>query len=72
MRNGARIALGVLLAVIGSIWTLQGLGYVAGSAMTGVTVWAIIGPVVAIAGVILVVRSFRERRRGRRPADDLS
>jgi drug/metabolite transporter superfamily protein YnfA len=58
------IALGAVLVVIGGVWTLQGLGYLAGSAMTGATVWAIIGPIVALVGVILIVRSVRTGRPG--------
>jgi len=62
----------VLLAVVGAaaalaglIWTLQGLGYVGGSFMSGATVWAIIGPVVALAGLVLIIIASRSRRRAR-------
>jgi len=37
----AAIVLGALLVVMGAVFTLQGLGYLAGSAMTGVTLWAV-------------------------------
>jgi len=50
-----------MLVVVGGIWTLQGLGVLGGSAMSGVTTWAVIGPVVAVAGVALVVASRRRR-----------
>ena len=50
---------GVILVLIGGLWTLQGLGIVAGSAMSGVTLWAIVGPVVALVGVYLVWRGIR-------------
>jgi hypothetical protein len=61
MKRPAAIALGVLLVVIGVVWTLQGLGSLGGSAMTGVTLWAIVGPVVALVGVLLVARGGRAR-----------
>ena len=61
MSPGLRLALGVMLVVVGAIWTLQGLGVLGGSAMSGVTTWAVIGPVVAVAGVALVVTSRRRR-----------
>ncbi len=61
MNKNLRVGLGVLLVLVGLVWTLQGLGYLAGSAMTGVTLWAIIGPIVAILGVLLVARSVRSR-----------
>ena len=61
MNSNLRVGLGVLLVLMGLIWTMQGLGYLKGSAMTGVTLWAIIGPLVAILGVLLVARAVRAR-----------
>jgi hypothetical protein len=49
------LVVGVLMVGVGVLWTLQGLGYVEGSAMTGEETWAIIGPAVAGLGVALVV-----------------
>jgi hypothetical protein len=54
-RSPYLIALGVLLFLVGVLWTLQGLGVVGGSAMSGVTAWAVIGPVVALGGLALVL-----------------
>jgi len=54
-------AVGVLLLLAGVVWTLQGLGYVAGSFMSGATIWAVIGPVVAIAGLVVTTVSIRRR-----------
>ncbi|WP_411284694.1 hypothetical protein [Lapillicoccus sp.] len=62
MKRPGLVAVGVLLVLVGVLWTLQGLGYVAGSVMTGVTVWAVIGPVVALLGILLVLRGVRGRR----------
>ena len=45
---------GVLMFAVGLLWTLQGLGYVGGSSMTGDDTWAVIGPAVAGLGVALV------------------
>jgi hypothetical protein len=55
------ITLGLLLAAVGALWTFQGLGYVEGSPMTGVAVWAIIGPLVAGFGVALLLVGLRRR-----------
>ena len=52
---------GILLIVVGVIWTLQGVGVLGGSVMSGSTMWAIIGPIVAIVGVYLIVRWWRSR-----------
>ena len=47
---------GILLIAVGLVWTLQGIGVLGGSAMTGSMMWAIIGPILAIIGIYLVVR----------------
>jgi len=62
MNRSLRAGLGVLLVLVGLIWTLQGLRVLGGSAMSGVTLWAIIGPVVAIVGVYLLAGAVRSRR----------
>jgi hypothetical protein len=63
MRQLVLIVVGVLLVLAGAVWTLQGLGYISGSFMTGATVWAIIGPVVLLAGLAIMVAALRSRRR---------
>ena len=55
------IALGVLMVLVGALWTGQGLGYIGGSAMTDQTVWAVIGPILAGFGLALVLVSARRR-----------
>jgi hypothetical protein len=62
MKKNLRGGLGVLLVLVGLVWTLQGLGYVGQGGMTGVKLWAIIGPIVAIIGVFLVAGALRARR----------
>jgi hypothetical protein len=51
-----------LMILVGVLWTLQGLGYVGGSSMTGDEKWAIIGPAVAGLGVALAWVVLRRRR----------
>ena len=53
--------LGGLMVVAGAVWTFQGLGYLEGSAMTGVAAWAIIGPLVAGFGVAVLIVGLRRR-----------
>jgi hypothetical protein len=65
MRQVLLMVMGVAAALAGIVWTLQGLGYVGGSFMSGATVWAVIGPVVALAGLVLIVIASRARRRAR-------
>jgi hypothetical protein len=61
MTRTALLILGGLLIAVGAVWTLQGLGYLPGSVMSGVTLWAIVGPIVALVGVVLIVRVARRR-----------
>jgi hypothetical protein len=56
-------ALGVLLTVAGVVWTLQGLGYIGGSSMTGSSFWAVVGPIVAAVGVSLTYVAIRGPRK---------
>ncbi|QWZ07823.1 hypothetical protein KRR39_20925 [Nocardioides panacis] len=62
MRKTLTITLGVLMVVIGAVWTFQGLGYLKGSPMTGVELWAILGPLVAGLGVALAIVGVRSPR----------
>ena len=43
--NSPRFWLGVALVLIGGVWFGQGMGWIGGSAMSGVALWAIVGPV---------------------------
>ncbi|HEX2356148.1 MAG TPA: hypothetical protein VHI50_06770 [Micromonosporaceae bacterium] len=63
MKGWLPLALGLLAIVIGAVWTLQGLGYLEGSAMTGERAWAVVGPIVVLAGLVLVAVGLRARGR---------
>lgn len=52
--------LGVLLAFVGIVWFLQGIGVLPGSFMTGQVNWAIYGGVTFIAGVGLLLVNRRK------------
>ena len=57
------VALGGVMLLMGGVWTAQGLGWLDGSAMSGESTWAIIGPLVAGLGVALIIVG--AQRRGR-------
>ena len=61
---------GLLVAVAGVVFTLQGVGLVGGSVMSGSTFWVVAGPLIAIAGLATTVVGLRRRsvllRRGGR------
>jgi hypothetical protein len=65
MRQVVIVVVGAAAVLAGLVWTLQGLGYVGGSFMSGATVWAVIGPLVALAGLVLIGLGLRARRRVR-------
>jgi hypothetical protein len=62
MRSWLALALGALAVLMGAVWTLQGLGYLEGSEMTGERIWAVIGPIVGLAGLVVVIAALRSRR----------
>jgi hypothetical protein len=53
------VVTGALLTLVGAVWTLQGVGVLGGSVMSGVTFWAVVGPVVAIVGLLMLWRGVR-------------
>lgn len=61
-----RPVVGVILLVVGVLWSLQGAGAVGGGAMSGHSQWLVIGIVVALAGVALLLGGVVKRRAGRR------
>jgi hypothetical protein len=52
---------GLLVAVAGVIFTLQGFGLIGGSVMTGSTIWAVAGPLIALAGLATAAVGVRRR-----------
>ena len=62
MRPVVTLLGGVALVAVGLLWTLQGLGVVGGSVMSGVTLWAVIGPLVVLGGIGLIVWNRRRPR----------
>jgi hypothetical protein len=62
MKNSLLIGAGALVTVAGIVFALQGLGYLGGSVMSGVTFWAVAGPLIALAGIAIAVFGLRHRR----------
>jgi hypothetical protein len=50
---------GVLLLIAGTVFALQGFGVLGGSVMSGSTFWAAAGPVIALAGLALLIGGVR-------------
>jgi hypothetical protein len=62
MINRVLVTVGVLAIVAGVIFALQGFGALGGSAMSGSSVWAALGPLIALAGLLAVVTGVRRLR----------
>jgi hypothetical protein len=56
------LGVGALLVIVGLVWFLQGIDVLGGSGMSGQTLWAVIGPIVAIVGAGILVGALRTRR----------
>jgi hypothetical protein len=50
---------GIVLILLGGLWTLQGVGILGGSAMTGQVFWAIVGMILLIVGIVLCALGVR-------------
>jgi hypothetical protein len=61
MTKAVLIGVGALIALAGIVFTLQGLGAIGGSAMSGSTFWAVAGPVIVLVGLVLAAVGLRRR-----------
>ncbi|MCX6396158.1 MAG: hypothetical protein NTV23_06705 [Propionibacteriales bacterium] len=61
MTSSWSFPLGLVLVLIGGVWGAQGLGWLEGSPMTDETLWAVVGPVVMVIGVLVAVAGLRKR-----------
>lgn len=53
-------AVGVLVALFGLIWALQGFGVLQGSPMSNTVTWSVIGPITAVSGIVIAAFSWRK------------
>jgi hypothetical protein len=53
-------AVGLILALFGLIWALQGFGVLEGSPMSNTTTWSVIGPFTVLIGIVITVFSWRK------------
>jgi len=60
MRNAMSV-LGVVMALFGVLFTLQGVGKVQGSFMSNTTTWTVLGPIIALVGIGIAIAGWRRR-----------
>jgi hypothetical protein len=61
MRRTGVLVLGVVVALAGLLFTLQGVGVIKGSPMSNTTFWSMAGPVIIIVGLVLTGVGLRGR-----------
>lgn len=57
----AAMVLGVLVALAGLLFSLQGFGAVSGSPMSNTTTWSLLGPIIAVLGIAVAFIAWRGR-----------
>jgi hypothetical protein len=57
------IGVGAVVTVVGVVFALQGFSVIGGGAMSGSSVWAVLGPLIAVAGLIACSAGLRRTRR---------
>jgi hypothetical protein len=55
------VAAGSLITLGGVIFALQGVGVIGGSFMSGTTIWAVAGPLIALVGLAVIVLGLRRK-----------
>jgi hypothetical protein len=58
----AIVIVGVLVALFGLLFSLQGFGAVGGSPMSNTTTWSVLGPIIALVGVAVAIAGSRRRK----------
>jgi hypothetical protein len=62
MRNSLLVIVGLAVLAAGVIFGLQGLGVLGGSAMSGSSLWAVLGPLIAVGGLVMTAAGLRRGR----------
>lgn len=62
MKRWVLLAAGIVLTLIGIVWTGQGAGWITGSFMTGAKLWFLIGLICLVCGLGLVIVGARKPR----------
>jgi hypothetical protein len=63
VKNPTLFIVGVVVALFGLLFSLQGAGVIKGSTMSGTTFWTVAGPVIVVAGLAVASVGVRGRDR---------
>jgi hypothetical protein len=61
--NAMRRVIGIVMAMVGAVWFFQGIGVAQGSVMTGQSFWAVVGVVLAVAGIAVLYRAHNAAKK---------
>jgi hypothetical protein len=61
MRKPGLVVVGVIVALAGLVFTLQGVGVLKGSTMSNTTFWSVAGPIIVAVGVVVAWRGAKGR-----------
>lgn len=59
----AMIIGGVVVALFGLLFALQGFGAVQGSPMSSTATWSVLGPLIALGGIAVAIAGLRMGRK---------
>jgi hypothetical protein len=62
MKSRLLIAAGLVVIIVGAVFALQGFGVIEGSVMSNSHTYEVVGPLVALAGLVLAALGLRQRR----------
>jgi len=63
MKQPQWVLVGVVVALFGLLFTLQGTDVIGGSAMSGTTFWTVAGPIIIVIGLVVAAVGVRGRLR---------
>lgn len=55
----AVVVIGIVVALFGLLFALQGFGAVQGSPMSSTTTWSVLGPLIALVGIGVAIAGWR-------------
>jgi hypothetical protein len=61
MKSRLFIAAGIVIVIVGAVFALQGFGVLGGSFMSNNHTYQVVGPLVALAGLVLAALGLRHR-----------
>ena len=63
MRKPLTVVIGVVVALLGLLFTLQGADVIHGSTMSGTMFWTVAGPIIIVIGLAVTALGARGRTR---------